>query len=101
MPRREGRVGGLVVLRNLGIVARLGALVCTTPMLLGIAIAFRPTERWFALMRPLSLAAIFVTISNTLLGLVNMLVYVSSKSAPVSLNVLAAGLAETLVLPFL
>ena len=36
-----------------------------------------------------------------MLGLVNMLVYVSSRPAPVPLNVLAAGLAETLVVPFL
>ena len=89
------------VVRNLGIAALLGAFVSTAPMILGILIAFRPTERWFGLMRPLSLAAIFVTISNTMLGLVNAFVHVSTHSGPVSTNVLAAGMAETLVVPFL
>jgi hypothetical protein len=70
-------------------------------MILGILIAFRPTERWFGLMRPLSLATIFITLSNTMLGLVNTLHYVSVRPAPVSTNVLAAQMAETMVLPFL
>jgi hypothetical protein len=87
-------------LKHLGIVPALGVFVSAAPMILGIAIAFRPTEQSLALMRPLSLAAIFVTISNTMLGLVQTFAYISSRPAPVSFNILSAQLAETLVIPF-
>ena len=96
-PRGEATVEAM---KNLGIAAMLGALVSTAPMIVGIAIAFRPTERFFALMRPLSLAGIFVTVSNTMLGLVNTFQHMAARG-PVSTNVLAAQMAETLVLPFL
>ena len=85
---------------NLGIVAILGAIVSASPMVMAAMYAFRPNDRTLALMRPLSLAAVFAALSNTMLGLVNSLVYVSSRPEPVPLNHLAAGLAETLVVPF-
>jgi len=86
---------------NLGIVAILGAIVSASPMVMAALYAFRPDDRTLALMRPLSLAAVFAALSNTFLGIVNSLVYVSSRPAPVPLNVVAAGLAETFVVPFL
>jgi hypothetical protein len=89
------------VLTNLGIVAILGAIVSASPMVMAAMYAFRPNDRTLALMRPLSLAAVFAALSNTMLGLVNILVYISSRPAPVSLNLFAAQLAETLVVPFL
>ena len=88
------------VLTNLGIVAILGAIVSASPMVMAAMYAFAPTIR-LALMRPLSLAAVFAALSNTMLGLVKFGRYVSSRPAPVPLNVVAAGLAETLVVPFL
>lgn len=87
-------------IRNWGIVAIASALVSATPLVLGIFFAIKPSERWLALMRPLSLAAIFAAISNTMLGLVNTLVYISSRPGPFSPNLLAAQLAETLLIPF-
>jgi hypothetical protein len=87
-------------IRNWGIVAIASALVSAAPIVIGLAFAFRPSERWLALMRPLSLAAIFAAISNTMLGLVNTLLYVSSRPGPFSPNVLTAQLAETLAIPF-
>jgi len=87
-------------LRNLGIVAILGALVCASPMVLGVMFAARPNDRWLALMRPLSLAAVFAAVSNTMLGMVNILVGLSSRAEPAPINLLAAQLAETLVVPF-
>ena len=86
---------------NLGIVAILGAIVSASPMVMAALYAFRPNDRTLALMRPLSLAAVFAALSNTFLGIVNSLVYVSSRPAPVPLNVVAAGLAETFVVPVL
>ena len=88
------------VITNLGPVAVLGVFVCVAPMVLGWWFAFKPSERLLALMRPLTLAATFAAISNTMLGLVNTLVGVASRPAPVSTNVVAVNLAESLVVPF-
>ena len=85
----------------LGPVAVLGLFVCVAPMVLGWWFAFKPSERLLALMRPLTLAATFAAISNTMLGLVNTLVGMSShperSSSP---GVIAANLAESLAVPF-
>jgi hypothetical protein len=89
------------VIVNLGIMAILGVLTCVVPMVLGAWFAFRPGERLLALMRPLTLAAVFAAVSNTMLGLVNTLHYVSLRSEPVSTQLLSAQLAETLAVPFL
>ena len=88
------------VIKNWGIVALLGSLVCAAPMVVAAAFVYRPSERLLALMRPLSLAAVFTAISNTMLGFVNSLHYISSRPAPVSVNVIAAQLAETILVPF-
>jgi hypothetical protein len=88
------------VIANWGIAAFMGAFVCAAPMVVGVWFAFRPSERLLALMRPLTLAATFAGISNTMLGLVNTLVYLSRSAGPVSTNVIAAQLAESLLVPF-
>jgi hypothetical protein len=79
----------------------MGALVSASPLVLAAFYVFRPSERLLALMRPLTLASVFAAVANTVLGLVNSLVWVSRQSEPVSINVLAAGLAESLVVAFL
>jgi hypothetical protein len=87
---------------NLGIVAVLGVFVCVAPMVLGWWFAFKPSERLLALMRPLTLAATFSAISNTMLGLVNTLVGISAHPERASsTGLIAANLAESLVVPFL
>ena len=48
-----------------------GLLVAAAPTVLGIAFALSPSERRLALMRPLSLAAIFATVCNLLVGFAN------------------------------
>ena len=86
----------------LGPVAVLGIFVCVAPMVLGWWFAFRPSERLLALMRPLTLAATFAAISNTMLGLVNTLVGLSSHPERASsAGLIAANLAESLAVPFL
>jgi hypothetical protein len=49
----------------------LGLVISALPVVAGILYAIRPDERRLALMRPLSLAAIFASISNLLLGVAN------------------------------
>jgi hypothetical protein len=88
------------VIMNWGIAAFMGAFVCAAPMVVGVWFAFRPSERLLALMRPLTLAAAFAGVSNTMLGLVNTLVYISNRPAPVSTNIIAAQLAESILVPF-
>ena len=78
VPRQEVIVE---IISQASIAARIALLVGTTPMLLGIAFALRPNERWLALMRPLSLAGIFATVSNLFLGLANALHALASNNA--------------------
>lgn len=62
------------VLRNAPLVILLGLLVSLSPLVMGVAFAIRPNERKLALMRPLSLAAIFAAVSSVLVGIINVLV---------------------------
>ena len=84
------------------IAAKLALLVSATPMILGIAFALRPNERWLALMRPLSLAGIFAAVSNLFLGLANALQWLASPNPgdPSTIRVAAIGLSEAAVFPF-
>ena len=85
---------------NWGIAAFAGALVCAAPMVVGAMFAYRPSEKLLALMRPLTLAAVFTAISNTSLAFANTFVYWSRRPDPVTGQLLAAQLADTTVVPF-
>jgi hypothetical protein len=54
---------------NWGIAAFAGALVCAAPMVVGAMFAFRPSEKLLALMRPLTIAAVFAAHFEHLPGL--------------------------------
>jgi short subunit fatty acids transporter len=84
---------------NWGIAAILGALVCAAPMVVGAMFAYRPSEKLLALMRPLTIAAVFTAISNTMLGFANTFVYFSRRP-DVSPSQVAMQLADTTVVPF-
>jgi hypothetical protein len=83
-----GRAGGIAV---------LGMLVSVAPFVTGILYAWRPSERRLALMRPLSLAAIFAGLCTLLSGLAH--VFQGLSASPVwtaaTLHPMMAGLAET------
>ena len=87
--------------KQLGLAALAGMFVTATPMLLGIAFAARPNERWLSLMRPLTLAGIFAAIANLFVALANTFVGLSRvpSTEPVAQR-LAIMLAETAVVPF-
>lgn len=55
----------------------LGMLICTVPMVAGGWFAFRPSERLLALMRPLTLGAVFSALCNFVLAIANGFVAVS------------------------
>jgi hypothetical protein len=67
-----------------------------------IAYAIRPTEQKLALMRPLSLAAIFAAICSSSVGMATALKYAADTEAlsPKSVAVMLAGLSESLIPPF-
>jgi len=89
-------------IRNLGLAGLFGLLITALPMLLGIAFAVRPRERWLELMRPLSLAGLFAAIANVFLGVTNSLLWISRNTVTSPLAPpLVAGLADMAVLGFL
>jgi hypothetical protein len=89
-------------IRNLGLAGLFGLLITAAPMLLGLAFAARPNERWLALMRPVSLAGIFAATANAFLGVTNELMWASRNTVASPMDPrLLAGLAEGAVLGFL
>jgi hypothetical protein len=67
-----------------------------------VAYAIRPTEQKLVLMRPLSLAAMFAAICSSSVGFATALKGLADagSAGPDSVRVLAAGLAESFIPPF-
>jgi hypothetical protein len=85
------------LLANAGIMALMSILVSLAPMVMGIVYAVRPSEARLALMRPLSLAGIFSSLTGFSLGLMNSLVYLGNRPGPLGENrVWMFGLAESI-----
>lgn len=84
-------------LRQMGPAALVSMFMGIVPLGFGILYASRPTEHRLALMRPLSLAAIFAAIHGASLGVVNSLVYVANRSNLEVTPALLVGLAESLM----
>jgi hypothetical protein len=91
-------------LRQMGPAALVSMFMGIVPLGFGILYAVRPTEHRLALMRPLSLAAIFAAIHGTALGVVNAFVYVANRpTQTLTTPAVLVGLAEsgmTLVFDF-
>jgi hypothetical protein len=84
------------ILRAAGVVALLSIIIALLPLPAGISYALRPSEARMALMRPVSLAALFAGLAGFLSGIISMLrvVWLSETEQSVKL---AVGLAESLV----
>jgi hypothetical protein len=75
-----------------------GLLICTIPLLVGAWFAFRPSERLLAVMRPLTLGAVFSALCSFVLAIANGCIAASMMEA---LNLegvhwVATGLSEGL-----
>ena len=70
--------------RYAGLVPKLSMLMGVLPLALAVVYAIWPTEQRLALMRPLSLAAIFAAVSGTVLGILNVFLYMSRSEPPTS-----------------
>ena len=86
--------------RQAGVVAKLSMFMGIIPLAMGVVYAIWPSEHRLALMRPLSLATIFATISGCALGLINTFLWMSRNDPATFSRVAAIGLAESLVTLF-
>jgi len=86
-------------LAQTSLVAKLGLFVGLAPLVLGVLYAIRPSERRLALMRPLSLAAIFAAICTTVVGMVGVITSLAARLdlGAIDLHRALPGLAESLV----
>ena len=86
------------MLRNASIFALLTLIVSTVPLIMAVVYMNRPTERHLALMRPLSLAALFAAMAGGVLGGINALSVVWTRELTgENYRVMAVGAAESLV----
>jgi hypothetical protein len=86
-------------LAQTSVVAKLGLLVGLAPLVLGMLYAIRPSERRLALMRPISLAAIFAALCTMIVGMVGAITSLAASPDLATANLQRAlpGLAEALV----
>ena len=85
------------VIANAGIMALASMFVAALPLAMGIAYAIWPSEPRLALMRTLSLAAVFSSVSGVALGFINQLRFMERNDTIAFSSVVAVGLAESLV----
>jgi len=87
------------LLKHSSMFGLLGMAVSITTMGVALAYAIRPSERRLALIRPLSLAAIFGGLSSFAVGLASLLRGISETSSviPVTFHAAAAGAAESML----
>jgi hypothetical protein len=87
------------LLRNVSIAGLLGLLVSVATVGVALVYAIRPNEQRLALMRPLSLAAIFGGLSTFTLGITNVLrgIAENQQLTPENWRIVAVGTAESFV----
>ena len=88
------------MLRQASIAALVSMFMGLLPLGFGILYAIRPTEQRLALMRPVSLAAIFAAIHGTALGLLNVFRNIGVQPDAVFDHRAFIGAAESLVTLF-
>jgi hypothetical protein len=85
------------MLQQAGVAALISLMVPVVPMVLGLVYAVRPTESRLALLRPLSLAAIFASLAGMSLGILNGLRHAAQNLLPLTAPPVLYGFAESLV----
>jgi|KBSMisStaDraftv2_1062788.scaffolds.fasta_scaffold1239742_2 hypothetical protein len=92
----------LDMFRQMGVFALMTMVMAVVPLIMAVGYVVAPTERNLALMRPISLAAIFSTLAGVSSG--GMAVLRSVARAPVldppAWHAMAAGGAESLATVF-
>lgn len=85
------------VIANAGIMALASMFVGILPLSLGVVYAIWPSEQRLMLMRPLSLATVFAAVFGVTAGFINELRFMSRTGQFVLSQIVAIGLAESLV----
>ena len=85
------------VLRNASVVALLCMLVPVLALAMSVTYAIWPDERRLALMRPLSLAAIFAALCGVSIGTVTILRGITATMSADSWRLVALGASEAVV----
>ena len=86
---------------NASIVGKLGILIAFAPLVCALVYAYKPTERRLALMRPLSLAAIFGGLASFTSGVVAVASGIAATGdVAASWRAMVLGGAETFVALF-
>ena len=89
------------MLRQASLFALLTLILGFVPLVMATVYLVRPTERHLALMRPLSLAGLFASLSGGVLGFINVLRFVFTRELTAeTYRVMAVGAAESLVSMF-
>jgi hypothetical protein len=84
-------------LANAGILALASMFVGVLPLAMGVAYAIWPNEQRLALMRPLSLATVFASVTGVAAGFINELVFISHNETVSFARQVSVGTAESLV----
>jgi hypothetical protein len=89
-------------LSQMSLLGLLTLFLTLAPLVMAIVYVIRPTEHRLALMRPLSLAGLFASLTGTALGFINVFKYFGEKRdvAADAYNVAFIGAAESLVMLF-
>jgi hypothetical protein len=90
----------LSFLRHVSLFSWFGLMVSIAPLLAGVVYMVRPNEQALALMRPLSLAGIFASVSGGLLGFANGFEVIATTTGPDGAGALRPAAAEAMVLSF-
>ena len=90
-------MGLATMLSQAGIAALMSILVALFPVAAGLYYVVSPSERKLALMRPISLAALFAGLAGLMLGFINVLKGIWSAEADVPWRIIAVGAAESMV----
>ena len=92
----------LEMFRQMGVFALTTMVMAFVPLIMAVVYVLSPTERNLALLRPISLAAIFSTLAGLASGIMAVLRYIAR--APVldgpTWHAIAAGGAESLATVF-
>ena len=85
------------MLGQAGMIALLSIVVGLFPVAFGVLYAVRPSEHRLALMRPVSLAAIFAGLCGLLSGFISILRGIGVTTSPIAFRSVSLGAAEALV----
>lgn len=85
------------LIRTLGPMALAATLIGILPLAAGLGYAVRPTELRLSMVRTLSLATVFATVSDAALGLVYGLHFIARRQPGGLTPAVAAGFADSLV----